>query len=202
MGDLELHHDASPRDESDALSLELVIGRTVRTLRLRRGLTVSRLSEAADLSVGMLSKIENGITSPSLKSLQSVARALNVSVGTLFRGFEDGRRSLMIQANALRFALDENDRVDLGDLTASDKDITTESVAYSFKTEEEFDNALPRKGLVCLSILEGAVVIHHDEELHILQAGDTLLYDVRYTSGPSEITRGPVRCVVMSISSL
>ena len=59
--------------------LELCIGREVRQLRQKHSMTVTELAELASLSSGMLSKIENGLTSPSLATLQSLASALNVA---------------------------------------------------------------------------------------------------------------------------
>ena len=61
-----------------ANGLELCIGREVRQLRLKHNMTVTELANLADLSSDMLSKIENGLTSPSLATLQSLASALNV----------------------------------------------------------------------------------------------------------------------------
>ncbi|RTL95644.1 MAG: XRE family transcriptional regulator, partial [Hyphomicrobiales bacterium] len=46
--------------------LEVAIGHEVRAFRKKLGITVADLAAATDISLGMLSKIENGITSPSL----------------------------------------------------------------------------------------------------------------------------------------
>jgi DNA-binding XRE family transcriptional regulator len=54
-------------------NLETAIGRQVRGLRQNQRITVKELSDQTGLSIGMLSKIENGITSPSLTTLQSLA---------------------------------------------------------------------------------------------------------------------------------
>ena len=56
--------------------LEQAIGREVKIFREKLGLTIAELAKAADMSAGMLSKIENGATSPSLASLQALGRAL------------------------------------------------------------------------------------------------------------------------------
>ncbi|TIX11399.1 MAG: helix-turn-helix transcriptional regulator, partial [Mesorhizobium sp.] len=42
--------------------LEVAIGREVRAFRKKLGITVADLATATDISLGMLSKIENGIT--------------------------------------------------------------------------------------------------------------------------------------------
>ncbi|SRR5579885_570257 len=69
------------------LKLEVSIGRRVRVLRQRLQLTATELANEAGLSPGMLSKIENGGTSPSLATLQALARALNVPLTSFFADF-------------------------------------------------------------------------------------------------------------------
>ena len=69
--------------------LEVAIGREVRAFRKKLGITVADLAVATDISLGMLSKIENGITSPSLTTLQALSRALGVPVTAFFRRFEE-----------------------------------------------------------------------------------------------------------------
>ena len=56
-------------------NLEVAIGRQVRDLRKRQRMTGSELAQQTGLSVGMLSKIENGVISPSLNTLQALAAA-------------------------------------------------------------------------------------------------------------------------------
>ena len=58
--------------------LEVAIGREVRAFRNKLGITASDLAKAAGLSLGMLSKIENGVTSASLTTLQRLSKALGV----------------------------------------------------------------------------------------------------------------------------
>ena len=64
--------------------LEHAIGREVRSFRKTLGMTGTELARTADLSLGMLSKIENGQTSPSLSTLESLSVALNVPVTAFF----------------------------------------------------------------------------------------------------------------------
>ena len=68
-------------------NLEIAIGHEVRSYRKKLGLTVADLATASGISLGMLSKIENGNISPSLGTLQSLSRALGVPVTTFFRRF-------------------------------------------------------------------------------------------------------------------
>src|SRR5512132_2123183 len=59
------------------------LGKKIRDLRFRRGLTVQQLAEASGLSKGFISQVENDRTSPSLATLRDLARALETSVAYL-----------------------------------------------------------------------------------------------------------------------
>jgi transcriptional regulator with XRE-family HTH domain len=59
------------------------LGRKIRDLRLRRGMTVQQLAHASGLSKGFISQVENDRTSPSLATLRDLARALDTSVAYL-----------------------------------------------------------------------------------------------------------------------
>ena len=78
--------------------LEVAIGREVRAFRTKLGITGGDLAAATGLSLGMLSKIENGMTSPSLTTLQALSRALGVPVTAFFRRFEERRGAVFVKA--------------------------------------------------------------------------------------------------------
>lgn len=57
------------------------LGGRLRRHRRQLGLTLKDVSEGAGLSIGFISQIERGIATPSLSSLASVAKTLQVDVG-------------------------------------------------------------------------------------------------------------------------
>ncbi len=59
-------------------NLETAIGHEVRAYRKKLGITVTDPAAATGITLGMLSKIENGNISPSLTTPQSLSRALGV----------------------------------------------------------------------------------------------------------------------------
>ena len=79
-------------------NLELAIGREVRACRRQQGMTVADLAGATGLSIGMLSKIENGITSPSLTTLQILAHAFSTPITSFFRRFEERSEVQQVKA--------------------------------------------------------------------------------------------------------
>ena len=79
-------------------ALEKAIGRQVKRYRRQLGLTITDMCNRTGLSAGMMSKIENGNTSPSLATLRSLSTALNVPVTALFREFEEQRDATFVKA--------------------------------------------------------------------------------------------------------
>jgi|SRR5690606_25240339 len=61
-----------------------MIGGQIRRLRKQRGLTLQQLGEAAGLSAAFLSQVEREVTSLSVSSLSSIARALDVNPSLFF----------------------------------------------------------------------------------------------------------------------
>ena len=55
----------------------------IRAFRLRRNLTLAQLSELSGISIGHLSRLENGVRTPTVRLLLQLARALGVSLGAL-----------------------------------------------------------------------------------------------------------------------
>src|SRR5690349_4334567 len=85
-------------------------GETVRSFRVRSGLSLRELALRTGLSVGMLSQIERNVTSPSLKTLTKLRIGLDVPLSALFEDAGDapgpsGRHSI-VRKQAARPALD------------------------------------------------------------------------------------------------
>jgi transcriptional regulator with XRE-family HTH domain len=62
------------------------LGGTIRELRQERRLSTVALAKACGVSTSLISQVERGLTSPSLDVLWSVARTLDVPIGTFFQG--------------------------------------------------------------------------------------------------------------------
>lgn len=60
------------------------VGARIRNLRHERKMSLEMLARRTSLSIGFISQIERGISSPSLGALTSLADALDVSLSRLF----------------------------------------------------------------------------------------------------------------------
>lgn len=64
---------------------QVTLGADLRALRKARGLKLAELAETLERSVGWLSQVERDMSEPSITDLRHIAKALNVSVSSLFR---------------------------------------------------------------------------------------------------------------------
>lgn len=78
--------DGRANDKADGTDAQgpVALGPRIRIIRKERGLSLAEVSVAAGISVAMLSRIERGKSTPSLKALEKLRVALDVTMGDLF----------------------------------------------------------------------------------------------------------------------
>lgn len=72
------------KDNSGEPAMDLEVGQRLRDLRHQRALSLEAVAARTDLSVGFLSQIERGLSSPSLRVLATLADVLGVGIAALF----------------------------------------------------------------------------------------------------------------------
>ena len=71
-----------------SLSLEEYLGVALRRRRQMLDISLASVADQAGLSPSHISKVENGRLSPSLGTIQALCRALGLSIGGLFAGYD------------------------------------------------------------------------------------------------------------------
>jgi transcriptional regulator with XRE-family HTH domain len=67
-----------------APAMDVAVGQRLRELRRARRLSLETVAARTDLSIGFLSQIERGLSSPSLRVLATLADVLGVGIAGLF----------------------------------------------------------------------------------------------------------------------
>ena len=191
-----LEQDPHATQDADNRLLELAIGRSVRQFRDKIGLTIHELSGASGISAGMLSKIEHGTTSPSLSTIQSLARALHVPVTALFRDLEESRNATFVKAGqglkiARRGSRSGHQYRLLGH--APHGPVIVEPYLIALNEKLETFPVFQHDGLEFIYMLEGEMAYRHGRELYILEPGDALFFDSDAPHGPGELRKLPIR---------
>ena len=184
--------------ESGERNLETAIGREIKALRLQQAITIAELSVQTGLSISMLSKIENGATSPSLKTLQSLADALSTPITSFFRRYEETRNAVHTKAGQGVETERAGTRAGhhytlLGHLGANASGVVVEPYLITLTEESDRFPTFQHDGIEMLYILEGEVDYRHGDSIYALKPGDTLFFDADAPHGPEVLVRLPVR---------
>jgi transcriptional regulator with XRE-family HTH domain len=188
--------DPHAPSESPESSLEAAIGTQVREFRQKLNMTVVELAKVAGLSAGMLSKIEHGLTSPSLSTLQNLGKALHVPVTALFRRFEEERDASFVKAGdglkIERRGTRAGHQYQLLGHTVG-KSIGMEPYLITLTDESDVFPIFQHSGVEFIYILEGEVGYRHGSKTYVMQPGDSLFFDADAPHGPEELRKLPIR---------
>ena len=67
------------------------IGKRIKQLRMKNGLTLEELASRSELSKGFLSQLERNLTSPSITTLEDITEVLGISLADFFKDDKDER---------------------------------------------------------------------------------------------------------------
>ncbi len=183
-------------------ALELSLGRQVRSFRLEQGMTVSDLAKQSDLSPGMLSKVENGLTSPSLSTMRSIADALNVPVTALFRLYEETREATFVAAGEGLNIERQGTRAGhqyqlLGH--SSNQNPTVEPYLVTLSEKSDVFPLFQHDGVEFIHLISGQMIYRHANKTYAMKAGDSLYFDSEAPHGPEELLELPVRMLAVIV---
>ncbi|MFN0217206.1 MAG: helix-turn-helix domain-containing protein [Hyphomicrobium sp.] len=175
-------------------TLEQAIGAQVRTYRKMAGLTVSELATAAEISAGMLSRIENGQISPSLGTLQLLSNALNLPISILIASTESARscsyvkRGEGVAINRRGTKVGHHYQL-LGQSVGGN--IAVEPYFITLGKDAEAYTEFRHEGIEFIYMLDGELMYAHGESKYHLQPGDSILFDSADLHGPERLIRLP-----------
>jgi transcriptional regulator with XRE-family HTH domain len=148
----------------------------IRALRRKQGLTVEALAASVRIHKGHMSRIETGNKSPSLATLEAIARALGVGMAELF-GEKTSVDDVMVVRRTARI------------LTGDSKTYLVEALlpgsefrplaAYVVSPGRKFlEHDVPdHVGQEFLYILQGKIEVQIADQLLELETGDCVTYD-------------------------
>src|SRR5262249_31049905 len=74
------------------------IGAWVRRLRTEQRMSLRTLASRTDFSPSFISQVENGVVSPSIASMEKIAKVLGVTLGEFFAASAQGAEGLIVRA--------------------------------------------------------------------------------------------------------
>ena len=191
-----------PSDTPSSAEVCRVVGSRVRELRQAMGSTMARFAEAAEISLGMLSKIEHGQTAPSLATLVRLAQAAEVPVTALFRGLDEEHDIVIIRADEGHEIVHEGSgpgRIyrDLGTMRGPSRVI--EPMMTTLTERGEVFPLYQHPGIELIHMLEGTMEYGYGSGRYTISAGDTMQFHGEVAHGPTDLIDLPIRFLSVKV---
>jgi transcriptional regulator with XRE-family HTH domain len=193
-----------PEDEAAFLedAITQAIGDRLREERRRLGLTLQDVADRAGLSLGMISKIENAQTSPSLRTLARLSQALEIPVTTFFRGFEEERDASYVRAGEgielVRQGTRHGHRYELL-AAAKGTQRRIQPFLVTLTEQRETFPLFQHDGVEFLYCLEGSFVYRFGRHTYDMDPADSLMFDGHIPHGPEHLAVLPARFLSITV---
>lgn len=172
---LEASEDEQIDEVSDKVSPGVLrLGSIVRELRQRNSMTLADLASRSKLSIGLLSRLENGIGNPSLATLTRLSSAFGVHIAVLFddpteKYFGKVSRHERIEVTVPEIGV----RHFLLQTTLNPRFVVS---LVTLSPDGGGSPAHQHRGTEFVSVLSGCVVLSVDDERYVLRRGDSATY--------------------------
>ena len=172
----------------------LQVGLRLRQTRQGRGMTLDELASRCGLSKGLLSKIENFRSVPSLPVLATICEHLNVDMGQIVEGIGQSQptpyllvkktdRQTIEREDAIGFNYEMLTGQTVNDLVFESFVLTIAPGAHRKRVTTE--------GLQWIMILDGRIDFELGQEHIAMEQGDVLQFDGRIPHVPLNVTEQP-----------
>ena len=155
------------------------LGERIKGLRKRREMTLDELSRISGVAKGTLSKMENDLTTGTLRTVMRVSEALDLDVSDLYRGIEKLSRETSVletqPENTEIFTYDDKISSTILVKQAIKKRMLPALVALgpNSKTTPEQDAPGTEKFIFCL---EGNIEVKVGENTYLLKKGGSVYF--------------------------
>jgi transcriptional regulator with XRE-family HTH domain len=167
---------------NDKNDLTRKIGGRLKELRKEMKLTLKQLGEMTELSIPLLSKIENGLVAPSIQTLQKISDTVKIDPGYFFR-MEEDRRYFITYRGKRKISYSERGAkgkvsYEIENLTEGMENPFMEAVIAAAVAKKSGDlEAIKHGGQELLYVLEGKLELTLGENKFILKKGDSAYFD-------------------------
>ncbi len=169
-------------DKGPAEDFEIHVGERVRRARESRGLTVEDMCKRTDLDPDTLTAIEQGSLAPPLGVIIRLAKALEMRMGYFISGKEEKPYTIVRHKDRKVVSRYDSRKskhygYEFESLAPYKKDRHMEPFLVSLEPAMTEHERSTHQGQEFIYVLEGRMEVRLGEEIHLLEAGDSIYYD-------------------------
>lgn len=171
------------------------VGKRVRTLRERQGLSLRALARRSGLSLNAISLIERGANSPTVSSLHLLASALNVPITDFF---QDGSHQAVIFLRPAERLRTESRGISLESLGSGLRNQQVEPFLLTVRPDSgNIEQPITHGGEEFIYCLQGGIDYKVGERVYALEAGCSLLFDAALPHGFNNRSEKPAHLLMV-----
>jgi transcriptional regulator with XRE-family HTH domain len=178
-------------DDPAGRNIDRAIGASLRELRRLRGQSARGLADLSGVSAAMVSRIENGLVSPSIGTLEALAEALEVPIVSLFRNARTDHTDYTLVRHgeglkSTRIAEDHShEYVNLA--MHARKDLRFQARQVTLLRDGGPPPTYVGHGVVFVQVVSGEAVYRYGQKLISLREGDSISVDAELNHGFVEV---------------
>ena len=189
-------------DDLLAAGVNRTIALRVREERRRQALTLQDVADRSGLSLGMVSKIENAQTSPSLRTVAKLAQAFELSLGSLLSEQHQESPASLVKAGQgiemVRLGTRHGHRHELLTDPAAPRR-AFEPYLVTLSDASQPYAAFQHEGTEFIYLLSGSVRYRYGSDVYDLDPGDSLFLSGAIPHGPEAFTDPPVKFLSLTV---
>ncbi len=176
------------------------IGKKIRKIRQEKQIKLHELAEEAQISKGLLSKIENNRTIPSLPVLISIIKALKEEMSAFFEGIDiSGENPVIYKKKSEYYSFEKEEALGFIYHFILEKTLFNQSIEAVIL--ELLPNSKREKvttdGFEFKYILKGNVEYHLGDDIIEMEEGDSLLFNGNIPHVPVNKSDKPASMLVI-----
>ncbi|PHK95085.1 transcriptional regulator [Pseudoroseomonas rhizosphaerae] len=176
------------------------LGECVRVLRQRMGLSIQELGRRTGLSTGMISQMERGLATPSIRTLRLLSLALRVPISFFFEERPTGASPRHIVRRAQRRLLRLTSSGVLKEALAPDTPGSVEMYELTLNPGGSSGADFFRhEGEKAGYVLSGTLRLWLDHEAHLLEEGDSFRFPSTVPHMFDNPTEAPTRILWITV---
>jgi transcriptional regulator with XRE-family HTH domain len=170
------------------------IGKRIKDLRQRNGLTQQELADRAELTKGFISQLERGLVSPSVETLMGMIAILGSTPADFFK---DEETQIVFSEEDYSEKTDENGNSRKW-LVPGAQRYQMEPLLVVIAPHQTLEEDRPHEGEEFGYCISGTVEVHFGDESFCVKAGESFYYPATKLHRISNPAAGPAKLIWIS----
>lgn len=159
--------------------IALGIGKKVKDLRVRLGLTQEDLADRAELSKGFISQVERDLTSPSISTLIQILECLGTNLKDFFADTQD--KKTVYKKQDMFVKTDVEQKTEIVWLLPNAQGCSLEPILLTILPGGRSWPDHPHEGDEFGYVLSGTVTLHLGDKCMRIRRGESFFYSPKHT---------------------